>query len=133
MNVQRIIGSSWIRLACVVLALLSAAAFVAAGRQWIGPPGWVRFAGVVLGLLAAMAFVHAFRPVYAVWMRVAGVLNQVMTTLLFGLVYLVIVPPFSLVMRLVDPLRARRAKPAESLWIERPSEPVDADSLSRMT
>ena len=119
-------------MAFVALALLSAAAFVAAGQQWLGPPEWIRFAGLILGLLAAMAGIHSFRSAYAVWMRFAGVLNRVMTTLLFGLVYLIIVPPFSAVLRRLDPLRVRKGKASQTLWVKRSSGSVDADSLNRM-
>jgi hypothetical protein len=63
-------------------------------------------------------------------MRFAQVLNKIMTTLLFGVVYLVLVPPFALVMHFLDPLRLRRA--SASYWLERREQSVDLESLRRM-
>ncbi len=47
------------------------------------------------------------KPVYVVWMSVAVRIGMVMSTIMLSLLFLLLLPVFSLVVRLGDPLRKR--------------------------
>jgi hypothetical protein len=58
----------------------------------------------------------ALRPMYGPWMKMAFVLGAVMTTVLMTVLFIVVVPFFSLV-RLKDPLRTAKSRdPSASFW-----------------
>jgi hypothetical protein len=82
-------------------------------------------AGSILLLLGALA-PRLLAPVYALWMRLAGVLGWINTRILLGVMFFVVVTPIALVGRLFgyDPLARRERKGASrdpkaiSYWIE---------------
>jgi len=55
------------------------------------------------------------RPVYVVWMTVANALGVVMSTVLLTVLFVLVLPWFSLIVRWGDPLR-KRLKPDGSYW-----------------
>jgi hypothetical protein len=79
-----------------------------------------------------MTGIYCSRAAFAWWMRFSKVLNAVMTTVVFGLCYLVLVPFFVPLIWALDPLRLRRGSNPPSFWHERPGTPVTVDSLRRM-
>ena len=72
----------------------------------------------VLGLTAP----RAARPVYIVWMTLAAAVGAVMSTVLLTVLFVLLLPIFSLVVRLGDPLR-RKLTADDSYWEDyRPHE-----------
>lgn len=73
------------------------------GRDW---PAWP---WVVAAPFWALALVYPLwlRPVYRVWMRFGLLASRVMTPLVLGIVFFVMISPMALVMRLMgkDPMR----------------------------
>lgn len=70
--------------------------------------------GVALLLLTRVSL-SASKPVYVVWMTVASFVGIVMSTVLLTLLYVTLVPVFSLIVRRGDPLR-KRLHDGESYW-----------------
>jgi hypothetical protein len=82
------------------------------GRHWTAIGLW----GLgTLILLLTLLSPSAGRPVYVLWMTGAGYLGTVMTFLLLSVLFVVLLPIFSLI-RLKDPLRLRHAAPGASYW-----------------
>jgi hypothetical protein len=120
MDFERLIGSPSVRIGSVLLAALCAASI-----------GVHTFVAVLAGVLAALGFILSFRPVYDAWMRLAPRIQTVVTTLLFGTCYLVIVPIFAVFVRMSDPLRLR-PRDGESSWIAERRDASDVRSYQRM-
>jgi hypothetical protein len=59
------------------------------------------------------------RTVYVVWMSVAVPIGVVMTTILLTVLFVVLLPLFSLVVRFSDPLR-KKLMQADSYWEDYP-------------
>ena len=87
--------------------------------------------GAVVGLLAVFGLILSFRSSYQLWMRMAERLQSVVTTLLFGACYLLVVPIFAAFVRMSDPLQLRPRKGASS-WVAMRREAHDARSYQRM-
>jgi len=88
---------------------------------------WALGAGLcVLGLAAP----GPARPVYVVWMTVASAIGVVMTTVLLTVLFIVFLPPFSLIVRLGDPLR-KRLKRDGSYWEEYPKYEPTLERMRR--
>ena len=132
MNLERWVGSVGARLFTVAAALSCATAF-ALHRRGAWPPAQVAlFAlGCLLAFLTLLGFIHCFAPVYAGWMRFSKALHAVAVTVLFALCYLLVVPFFVPLVWLLDPLRLRK-RSGPATWIQRPSAPLDLESLERM-
>ncbi len=95
---------------------------------WAAGLGGVGSALVVLGLLAPTIL----RPVFKGWMGLAVVLGFVMTRVLLTLVFVLLVVPIGLALRLVgkDLLRLRFDREAPTYWL--PKEPSGgAERLER--
>lgn len=125
----KLVGSPGIRLATIVLVLVGLGGVALYRRE---PSSLVFWPTIVVGLLALIALIHCFRRLYAQWMRFAAVLHKVALTVLFGACYLLVVPVFHLIVRLLDPLRLRRKPEADTFWVERRRPDVDPVSLRRM-
>lgn len=91
----------------------------------------LRYGAWALALGTVLCAIHATRAGYAAWMKFAAVMQQVVTTILFGLVYIVIVPLFSIVARILDPLFLRKGR-RESYWIQRRKVELDREYFRRM-
>ncbi len=63
-------------------------------------------AGIVLWLLALLTPAAA-KPVYVVWMTAGMAIGTVMSTILLTLLFVFLLPLFSLVVRMGDPLRRK--------------------------
>lgn len=129
---KRFVGSTHAKAAAAVLV----AAFLGAlAALWSlapgGPRGLLRIAIVVLGFLTALALIHATRRGFAAWMKGAAVLQRIVTTILFGACYILVVPLFALLARLKDPL-GLRTRSEDTYWIPRKRSALDRESLRRM-
>lgn len=89
------------------------------GWSWTGIVGQkVAVAAWVLGLvllLISFGPQSIGRPVYVVWMTAATYIGTVMTFVLLSVLFLVLLPVFSLI-RLKDPLRMKLLRAGESYW-----------------
>jgi predicted membrane metal-binding protein len=91
---------------------------------------WPRFwALAVAGLfvLVAMFVPRLLRPLNAVWIRLGTLLHRIVTPVIMGVVFFLVVVPTALIMRALgkDPLRLKRDGDAETYWIKRqPPGPV---------
>ena len=73
------------------------------------------------------------KRLFQAWTRFAEALGGVMTGILFGACYLILLAPFAALLRWLDPLRIRRkALSSESHWIERRKLILTQDMLERM-
>ncbi len=86
--------------------------------------------GAGFSFIAALAAPALFHPVFAVWMRLAGLIATVNTFLLMGVVYYLIFTPSGLIARLFgsDALD-EKLNTGPSYWHDR--EPVDPKSYER--
>ncbi len=89
------------------------------GWSWTGIVGQkVAVAAWVLGLvllLISLGPQSIGRPVYVAWMTAATYIGTVMTFVLLSVLFLVLLPVFSLI-RLKDPLRMKLLRAGESYW-----------------
>jgi hypothetical protein len=72
------------------------------------------------------------KRIYAGWMAFAHRLQVIVTTVLFGAIYLVVVPLFALVAVTGDTLRLRRSSRRETFWVRRRPERHDDAFFDRM-
>lgn len=103
-------------------ALAALAVLVAWRRGWSldGTVLGLATAGVLLAAVGS-AIPAALKPLYRVWMALAIVLGHVMTRVLLTGVFLLVVTPVGLALRLLgkDPLERRPDPDATSYWKER--------------
>lgn len=94
-------------------------------RQIVGVCLWAVGGGLwLLTLIAPMAA----KPIYVGWMSVAVPIGIAVSTILLTLLYFILLPFFSIVVRMGDPVR-RKLDPEGSYWEDHaPFEP----SLDRM-
>lgn len=92
--------------------------------------------GLILAVaFAAMSFLtpSLLRPLNIAWLRVAQLLHKVVSPLVMGGLFLLVILPFGLVMRIrYDPLRKKRGRDRKSYWIDRKSArpaPAPLDSM----
>jgi hypothetical protein len=94
---------------------------------WSGGPTWpvvvLWLAGLTLAGSTLLPYPVA-RGVYVAWMTGASWIGVVMSHVVLTLLYFVLLPPFSLIVRWKDSLR-RRLEPGKSYWEPcEPSEPT---------
>lgn len=64
------------------------------------------------------------KPIYIVWMTVATFIGMIMTTIMLTVLFIVLLPIFSLIVRLGDPLR-KKVNSSDSYWEDyKPHEPT---------
>jgi hypothetical protein len=113
------------------LSVGAAFAVLAAIGVWRGHlvvPVVLGVLGLVL-VLAGLTIPGHLGPVHDLWMRGARAISKITTPLFLSIVYLVVLTPTGLVMRLLgrDPLRHERS--GKGYWILR--EPGESSSLDR--
>lgn len=88
----------------------------------------------LFGLLSAMGFgffliPKPLRPVYVGWLKTAHFLGRVVTTLILGLAYYLVITPSALIKRLFGgvPLPLKHDKKSVSYWVTRaePAQPKE--------
>ena len=86
---------------------------------------WPVWPWIVFAVLALMAFLcpMALNPVYIIWMKIGGVIGSVMSRIILGIVFFLVVTPIGLIMRAMgnDPMR-RQLKESETSYRESISE-----------
>lgn len=110
----------------VVFALLSVWAWWY-GLAWAAWPA----ALAMLTLLVALLRPALLNPLNRLWMRLAQLLNRVVSPLVLGLIYFGLFTPMAWAMRLRgrDALRLRLDSKAATYWIEREPPGPDPKSL----
>jgi saxitoxin biosynthesis operon SxtJ-like protein len=97
-------------------ALLAAYGWWHASGRW---PLWLAIAAVFL--IAALLRPQVLSPLNRLWTKLGYVLGMVVSPVVLGLIFFVVMAPLGLLMRLLrkDTLRLRRDPEAGSYWIER--------------
>ena len=81
------------------------------------------FLGLVLWAIS-LAAPGVAKPIYVTWMTVTMPIGAVMSTVLLTVIYVFVLPPFSLIVRHKDPLRRKRTR-TDSYWEDyKPHEPT---------
>jgi hypothetical protein len=107
-------------------------AIAAAWLAWTGRPGaWVCTGVAVLLALVALVRPALLGPLNRAWMRFGELLHRIVSPVVLGIVYFVVVTPYALVMRLAgrDALRLRLDAGARSYWIPRDEHAPRPDSM----
>lgn len=101
-------------------------------RPWAdatGEPRWAFLAGSAVFLLVALVVPKILHPLNVVWMKFAALLNRIVSPIVMGVMFFVVVTPFALLVRATgkDLLRLKRDPQAKSYWIRRdpPGPPPD--------
>jgi hypothetical protein len=86
-----------------------------------------------LFLLASVAFPRMLHPLNVAWMRLAGVLNRVVSPIVMGVMYFGFLTPIAAAMRLRgrDALHRRFDAGLDSYWIERDPPGPDGSGFPR--
>lgn len=109
--------------AFVLLALRS---YAKHGAAW----PWLLGAAIAF-VIVAMARPAVLAPLNRLWMALGTVLNRVVSPIVLALLFVFVVTPVGLLMRLTgkDPLRLKRAAAGESYWLAH--EPLEKDHFTR--
>ena len=75
----------------------------------------------ILGLLFIL-IPKQLQPVYLAWLKIAHLLGRIITTLILGLAYYLVITPSGLIKRLFGgrPIPIKPNKKASSYWVTRP-------------
>jgi hypothetical protein len=97
------------------------------GFRW---PLWPWIVGGVL-ILWGLVAPNTLRPVHRAWMGLAAILHRIMSPIILGIVFFLVVSPMAFVMRLArrDPLRRALDPGSKSYRVG--SEPLRPDNLER--
>lgn len=109
--------------------------FVGAGVYW-HQRWWLSLVLVSLGLILAafaLVFPRRLHRLNAMWMQLGMWLAKFTNPVLLGAVYLVVVTPMSLLLRLFGKrfLKTQLEPDAQTYWINRQQKAIDAKSLER--
>ncbi len=105
-------------------------AWTGAPAQIAAPCLWV--AGIVLWVVSRLSPAIA-RPVYVAWMSVTVPIGIAVSTALLTVLYFVLLPVFSVIVRLGDPLRKKLSRGgAESYWEEHKPYEATLDRMERL-
>ena len=131
MRAPRFVGSQTIRWGTVCSLLLGLAV-------WMTPAGAIAISSrmqwiIVLACcgLAFLGTIHGSRQLFELWSRWTKRMQEVLTVVFFGAIYLVVVPPFAALAKLLDPLGMYSTK-RSSNWIVRSNDQSSSDSLDRL-
>lgn len=121
--------SEWRNFTLMACAIALAATVFAAWRDWLGDFARVIACAVITsaGLIAIWS-PRTFRPFYRAAMTVSFAIGQVIGKVILGTVYLLVVTPLGLLLRLTgkDLLQMRERPQRESYWKEaRPPGKLD--------
>jgi hypothetical protein len=100
---------------------------------WRSRPTAPYLLAIAIGF-ALITLLHSdwLAPLNRAWMRLAEILNRVVSPIVLGLLYYGLVTPFGAIMRLLgrDPMRRGFEAQASSYWIPRQPPGPPPDSLS---
>ncbi|MCX5694959.1 MAG: SxtJ family membrane protein [Candidatus Omnitrophica bacterium] len=85
-------------------------------------------------LLAAFIIPGALKPVYIIWMRLAGILGWINTRILLLAVFYLVFTPFSIVLRLMrkDLLDMKISKDKLTYWINKEKKEFSQSGYDRL-
>lgn len=111
--------------ACAVLTLVRWGIHRLAQGEWGEPSYLLLGIGAVFALLGAIA-PRALQPIFWAWIKLAIVLNWIVTRVLLSLVWFLLIVPMSIGRRLLgfDALKRKRDPDAATYW-EEPDEQPD--------
>ena len=96
---------------------------------WVLERDWPAWPWIVAAPFWALALIYPqwLRPVYRVWMRFGLLASRVMTPLVLGLVFFVIISPMAVVMRLMgkDPIRRTLDQNQQSYRVKSSKSPKE--------
>lgn len=120
------LGQWWQRLGALAAGGLTAGAYL----QWQNA-GWSGWWLVASAIAFFLLFLMSIPVLYQAWMRFAEKLSVWIVRTVFSIVYLVLLP-ILMIFVTRDRLGLKRHRAAPSLWIDRPREDGDLDSMRRM-
>jgi len=106
-------------------------AIVATYNWWYGGAAWPLHLGIAIVFLSiALLRPNVLRPLNRLWTRLGLLIGMIVSPIVLGLLFILVVTPVGLMMRLTgkDPLRLRRESGLGSYWIVRhpPGPPGDS-------
>jgi hypothetical protein len=109
-----------------VFALIGLVSLIAHGSWRLWP-----FAVALFFLLPALWMPRMLRPLNRAWLRFGLLLHRIVSPIVLGIMFFLVITPMALMMRLVgkDLLRRRLDERAESYWIERSPPGPARDTL----
>ncbi len=110
-----------------VFALLTAMRWY---RNGLTPLVWALAVAALIFALLALFRPASLRPLNWAWMRLADLLGKIVSPLVLGAIFFVLITPYALIARLGgrDPLRLKRRQ-VSSYWLERDPPGPTPDSL----
>jgi hypothetical protein len=130
-NPALLVGSFGVRLTALFLFVVTIVAVTAYVNGMVPRTGAMQTVVIVSALVTFMAFVHTTTAIYVRWLRFAEGLHTVVISVLFGGIYLLIVPIFALLVWPFDVLRLRK-RSADTFWIEKRRAGADLRHFERM-
>lgn len=115
-------------------ALFTAVFALLAAMRWhrggLTPVVWVLAAAALVFVLLALLRPAWLAPLNRAWMKLADLLGKVVSPLVLGVIFFVLITPYALIARLSgrDPLRLKRRQ-VSSYWLERDPPGPTPDSL----
>jgi hypothetical protein len=99
---------------------------------WGGAVRWWSLAVAAGFLVLALAIPSVLAVPNRLWLRFGLLLNRIVSPLVLGIVFFLVVTPMGIAMRLLgkDPLRLKAAAPGASYWIRRDPPGPSPDSLT---
>ena len=87
----------------------------------------------VVFMLVAVITPELLRPLNLLWHKFGLLLHRVMTPVIIGLMFFVVIAPLGFLMRATgkDPLRLKRSSTAQSYWIERTPPGPDPSTMKQ--
>lgn len=82
--------------------------------------------------IVALVLPRALTPLNRAWTRLSLILHRIVSPIVLGILFFVVITPLGLLMRLLgkDPLRLRRDPSAPTYWIERTPPGPKPETLS---
>jgi MFS family permease len=82
---------------------------------------------VLMGLAAPMAL----NPVYKIWMRFGLLMSRIMTPIIMGIVFYVVITPVALLVKLLGKDAMRRRLERDTATYRIPSDPIPPERLDK--
>lgn len=119
------VGSFAAKLCFVAMALVVGFTWKFGQTDFVSAHPWLVWGGE--GVALVLAFVHSSVPLYRGWMAGALILNRVMTTAIFGALYLTVIPLFALPRKLM-----KRTSKSTNFWAPRRDTVYDQAWFERL-
>jgi predicted membrane metal-binding protein len=110
-------------------------ALIAGWLGWRGGAYWQAFAALAaLFLAVSLAVPRILRPLNALWMRFGALLNRIVSPIVLGAIYFVVITPVALLFRVIgrDELHRSFDRAVPTYWVTRnPPGPDGPSSFPR--